>query len=324
MDELLLPIAVALAVAALVIGGAQVVALVSNNDRKRLKERLTAELRNARTPAGAAPELTATAAKPDVDRLTAILVRWRPLAALNARVVQAFPDTSLVKFLLIVLGCGFGGLLATLALFGPVVFALTGLAAGAAVPLIVLAGGRARRQRVLAGQLPEALDFLARVLKSGHSFSTGLQMLGAELPKPLGLEFRRAYDQHTLGQSVEDALKDMARRIESTDFAFFVTAVLIQRQTGGDLSEVLRNIGAMIRDRIRLQQRVKAKTAEGRFTGYVLVAFPLFMFVLLSLMNPRYAHVLTGTATGHKLLVLSFGLQFVGLWAIRRITTIRV
>jgi tight adherence protein B len=148
--------------------------------------------------------------------------------------------------------------------------------------------------------------------------------MGDELPKPLCGEFRRAYDQHTIGLSVEDALKDMARRVQSTDFAFFVTAVLIQRQTGGDLSEVLKNISGMIRNRVRLQQHVKAKTAEGRFTGYVLVAFPMVMFLLLSVMNPKYAHTLTGTATGHKLLAIAFGLQMLGMYAIRKITTIKV
>src|SRR5205085_6835476 len=102
--------------------------------------------------------------------------------------------------------------------------------------------------------------------------STGLQMMGEELPAPLAAEFRRCYDQHSLGTPLEDALKDMATHIESTDFAFFVTAVLIQRQTGGDLAEVLGNISKMIRGRLRLLQQVKAKTAEGRFTGYIMVA----------------------------------------------------
>jgi tight adherence protein B len=303
----------------------QIAALVINADRKKLKERLTAELRNTRgTDGGAAGPRAAVAYRVEIDRVTAALVRWAPMAALNARVTAAFPDMMLSTFLAIAIGCAIGGVLAGLWMFGPVPFALSGAVAGGCVPLLVIAGGRARRLRTLGGQLPDALDFLARVLKSGHSFSTGLQMLGAELPKPLCLEFRKAYDQHSLGQSVEDVLKDMARRIQSTDFAFFVTAVLIQRQTGGDLAEVLRNISAMIRNRVRLQQHVKAKTAEGRFTGYVLVAFPLGMFVLLSLMNPRYAHTLTATATGHKLLALSFGLQMLGLWTIRKITTIKV
>jgi tight adherence protein B len=124
--------------------------------------------------------------------------------------------------------------------------------------------------------------------------------------------------------SMDDSLKDMATRIESTDFAFFVTAVLIQRQTGGDLSEVLENISGMIRQRIRLQQHVKAKTAEGRFTGYILSAVPALMFVVASMLNPDYTGVLWKTSTGMWLLGTAFGLTLMGLYFIKRITTVRV
>jgi tight adherence protein B len=149
-------------------------------------------------------------------------------------------------------------------------------------------------------------------------------MMADELPPPLSGEFRQAYDQHSLGQSLDDALKDTAARIESTDFAFFVTAVLIQRQTGGDLSEVLKNISSMIRQRVRLQQQVKAKTAEGRFTGYIMVAFPVIMFFIASALNPEYGQTLLHTSTGLKMLGFAAGLQILGLLAIRKITTVKV
>jgi tight adherence protein B len=209
-------------------------------------------------------------------------------------------------------------------LTGNGVIAMVSAALGAYFPFLMLGQTRARRQRQLAMQLPEALDFLARVLQAGHSFSTGVQMMSEELPDPLRREFLRCYEQHSLGQPLEDSLKDMATRIESTDFAFFITAVLIQRQTGGDLSEVLKNISNMIRQRIRLAQHLKAKTAEGRFTGYILVAFPAVMFVIVSFLNPTYANHLTKTTTGHKMLALAFGLQLLGLWAIRKLTTVKV
>ena len=149
-------------------------------------------------------------------------------------------------------------------------------------------------------------------------------MMGDELPKPIADEFRRAYDQHSLGQSVEDALKDMTTRIESPDFAFFITAVLIQRQTGGELSEVLKNISGMIRGRIRPQQNVKAKTAEGRFTGYVMVAFPLVMFFIAYWLNPDLTGVLLTTSTGRWMLGIAGFFQILGLFAIKKITTVTV
>jgi tight adherence protein B len=124
--------------------------------------------------------------------------------------------------------------------------------------------------------------------------------------------------------TIDDALKDMATRVESSDFAFFVTAVLIQRQTGGDLSEVLDNISGMIRQRVRLQQHVKAKTAEGRLTGYILSAFPAVMFVISYMLNPDYASVLIKTNTGLMLLAGALGLQLVGLYFIKKITTVTV
>jgi tight adherence protein B len=173
-------------------------------------------------------------------------------------------------------------------------------------------------------QLPEALEFLSRILKAGHSLSTGMQSMSEELPQPLAGEFSRCYDQHSLGQPMEECLKDMSTRVGSTDFAFFVTAVLVQRQTGGDLSEVLGNISGMIRGRIRLAQSVKAKTAEGRFTGYILVALPAVLFVVAYALNPKYAGVLLKTSTGLTLLGIAVCLQVMGLWAIRKITTIKV
>ena len=197
-------------------------------------------------------------------------------------------------------------------------------AVGAYLPFFTVSSKRAKRQKKLASQIPDALDFLSRILRAGHSLTTGLQMMGEELPAPMGVEFRRCYDQHSLGQPLEDCLKAMASRIESTDFAFFITAVLIQRQSGGDLSEVLRNISGMIRQRIRLQQHVKAKTAEGRFTGYILVAFPAVMFMISYTMNPDLAGMLLHTTTGLELLGTAFGLSMLGLFAIRQITTVKV
>jgi tight adherence protein B len=177
---------------------------------------------------------------------------------------------------------------------------------------------------LLDDQLPDAMDFLGRALKSGHSLSTGLQMMGQELPQPIAGEFMHAFDQHSLGLPMEKVMKDMTKRVDSSDFGFFVTAVLIQRQTGGDLSEVLNNISGMIRQRIRLQQQVKAKTAEGRFTGYLLTAFPAVMFVISYMMNPEYAGRLTNTALGLQMLGFAFTMQIIGLFVIRKITTVRV
>jgi tight adherence protein B len=148
-------------------------------------------------------------------------------------------------------------------------------------------------------------------------------MMGDELPQPIGAEFRRCYGQHSLGQSLEESLRDMAGRIDSSDFAFFVTAVLIQRQTGGDLAEVLTNISTMIRARMRLKGHVKAITAEGRLTGNVLVAFPIVLFAISYTLNPNYAGVLLNTSVGKTLLCVAGALQLLGLFIIRKIVAVK-
>jgi tight adherence protein B len=246
------------------------------------------------------------------------------MGRLARRLLQAYPDASVSRFVILCLAIFVATfIIVALVLDAPLMALL--LAAGAAyVPMLLVNSKRTRRQKLLSDQLPEALDFLSRILRAGHSLSTGLQMMGDELPQPLAGEFRRTYDQHSLGLGMDECLREMSARIESTDFAFFVTAVLIQRQTGGDLSEVLGNISGMIRQRLRLQNHVKAKTAEGRLTGYILTAFPAVMFVISYMLNPDYAGVLLNSRTGLSLLGLALGLQLMGLYCIKKITTVTV
>jgi tight adherence protein B len=321
MDSLYLPLLIAAAVAFLIWAICSAVSSALNSDKRKLAERLGNE--GAKT-GGSAISAQIVRQQNEATGASGMLTRFTLLENLHRRVIQAYPDGTLVKFLSVVFGIAVVMFFIGLAAMGSMLIGLVAGGIGAYIPFMVLASKRSRRQRLLASQLPEALDFLSRVLRAGHSFSTGVQMMAEELPQPLAAEFRRAYDQHSLGQSLDDALKEMALRIESTDFAFFVTAVLIQRQTGGDLSEVLKNISGMIRQRLRLQSHVKAKTAEGRFTGYILVAFPAVMFVICYTMNPAYAGVLLHTSQGQMMLGTAFGLQMLGLYAIRKITTVEV
>lgn len=319
MDQLLL-ILVAGTVAALAWGVVRIMAAATGGQKRKLHQRLSAENR---------PDTFTRANRPillhaEEITLTGLLGRFAPLQIMQRRLAQAFPETRLSRFLIIVGAVGgMTGSIAWLLSGSDIAGAVLG-AAGAYIPFFVVSSKRARRQKQITQQLPEALDFLSRVLRAGQSFSTGLQMMSEELPQPLAGEFRRCYDQHSLGQAIEDGLREMAIRLESPDFAFFATAVVIQRQSGGDMAEVLNNISHMIRQRLRLQQSVKAKTAEGRFTGYIMVAFPVVMFVLAWMLNPQYGNVLLHTGQGHVLLGVAAGLQMFGLFLIRKITTVRV
>lgn len=321
MTDLLLPILVAASVATFAWGLVAAVVGLSGGQRRKLQQRLTVDNRQDGTGPNGGLSITVQL---EVSGVPEFLARKPYIQRLNRRLVQAYPDRTLGRFLV---RCGVyalaaGGMTLLVTTSVPIGLA-AGLAAGY-VPFLMLNARRAKRQRMIAMQLPDALDFLTRILRAGHSLSTGLQMMGEELPQPLAGEFRRAYDQHSLGLSLEESLREAAARIESGDFAFFVTAVLIQRQTGGDLSEVLRNISGMVRGRVRLGQHVKAKTAEGRFTGYVLVAFPAVMFLISYSMNPNYAGVLINDSGGRVLLGVAVGLQMLGLYAIKKITTVKV
>lgn len=324
MDGLLLPILVAAAVASFVWAVVAAVTGSGRGTRRKLQQRLSVEGGRQDGSAAAMPGNRSILVRLEITGLPEFLAARPFIQRLNRRLLQAYPDRTLVRFLATaaVAAVVVGGITLLVTASVPV-----GLAAGAAAgyaPFMLLAAKRAKRQRQMALQFPEALDFLTRILRAGHSLSTGLQMMGVELPEPLCGEFRKAYEQHSLGLSLEDSLRETAVRIESSDFAFFVTAVLIQRQTGGDLSEVLKNISGMIRGRVRLSQHVKSKTAEGRFTGYVLVAFPAVMFMISYYLNPKYAGVLLRDPDGRVLLGVAVGLQMIGLFAIRKLTTVKV
>ena len=321
MDGYILPILIAAVTGLFAWGVICFIQAMTDGEKKKLAERLGSE---DRIDGAANTRRSIIMQQMEASGLPPGMAQMRIFQGLNSLLIQAFPEWSLLKFLYVVGGISVGSLFIVWAVSNSLVMGLIAAGIGAYLPFFTVSSKRSKRQKKIANQIPDCLDFLSRILRAGHSLTTGLQMMGEELPQPVGLEFRRCYDQHSLGQPLEECLKTMASRIESTDFAFFITAVLIQRQSGGDLSEVLRNISGMIRQRIRLQQHVKAKTAEGRFTGYILVAFPAVMFMVAYTMNPDYAGILIHTTTGLELLGTAFGLSMLGLFAIRQITTVKV
>jgi tight adherence protein B len=321
MNATILPFLVATTVILLIWGIYQVLGGLSD-ERKKIQERLSGE---GKASEGFDPAtLTVVRRVQKIGGVSGTLAHLPLLGTMAQKIAQVWPRFSLAKFVFVIFGMtllGFSIMFVVTAsgLLGGVVALVFGFA-----PILVLNSAVNRRQRNFNDQLPEALDFLSRILRAGHSLSTGLQMMADELPQPLSGEFRRCYDSHSVGQALEESLKDTAIRVDNPDFGFFVTAILIQRQTGGDLSEVLTNISDMIRQRIRLQQHVKAKTAEGRFTGYILVVFPVILFFVSYYLNPKYASVLLHTTTGIELLCVAGAMLMLGTWAIQKITTIKV
>ncbi len=198
------------------------------------------------------------------------------------------------------------------------------VAATLCMPLLWLLRKRKKRIRVFVEQLPDAFDLMGQALRAGHALAGAIQLISQQMPNPIAKEFARVFHEQNLGLKVEDAMLNMAKRIDQMDVRFFVTAVLIQRQTGGDLAEVLDKIGKVIRDRVQLLGTVQALTAEGRLSGWVLLALPVVVFGACLVVNREYAMVLIDTPTGRMMLAVAAAMDLMGMAMIKKIVNIKV
>ena len=171
-------------------------------------------------------------------------------------------------------------------------------------------------------QFPEAIDLLARALRAGHALTTGLSMVAEELPQPIGGEFKQLFDQQNYGLPLPQALKNFADRIPSIDARFFVTAVLTQREAGGNLSEVLDNLASIIRDRFKVKRQVRVISAHGRITGWILSALPTSLALFIAFSNPAKYRAFYTDSLGMQLIGGALVLQVVGVLIIRKIVQI--
>lgn len=191
------------------------------------------------------------------------------------------------------------------------------------VPYLVVRFYRTKRLNTFEEQFPEAIDLLARALRAGHAFPTGLQMVADEIPEPVGGEFKLMYDRQNFGMPLNDALKGLAERIPILDAKFFATAVLTQRETGGNLSEVLDNLSVVIRDRFKVKRQVRVLTAHGRITGWILAALPPSLAVVLTFVSPQHMKTMITDPLGIQMMAVGGTLQVIGTVIIRKLVNIR-
>jgi tight adherence protein B len=192
------------------------------------------------------------------------------------------------------------------------------------MPVVWLLFKRKRRLQAFAAQLPEALELIARALRAGHSLAAGFSLVAQEMSDPISGEFSRTFEEQNLGKPLEEALGDLTKRVPNLDLKFFVTAIVLQRQTGGDLAEILDKIGYLIRERFKIWGQVQALTGEGRLSGIVLLALPPALFAVVYRMNPDYLMLLFTDDLGKKMLVGGIVSQLFGALMIRKIVNIRV
>jgi tight adherence protein B len=191
------------------------------------------------------------------------------------------------------------------------------------LPFAIVKQMRAFRIQKFEEQFPEAIQLIARAMRAGHAFSTGLKMVADELPAPCGLEFKALYEQQNYGAPLPDALKAFAGRIPSLDARFFVTAVLTQREAGGNLAEVLDRLAGVMRERFRIKREVRVKSAHGRITAFVLAGMPPVLAVLMLYNNPEGVLMLTTDPLGLKMIALAVVLQVVGTLVVRKLADIQ-
>jgi len=255
----------------------------------------------------------------NVPWLHQIMMKWTWSTKLQDFVMQSGLTLKPAKLLMICAMAGFGFYLGASYFLPHFYYTLPIGIIAAFLPIAYVAFLRKRRLHKFEEHFPEALDLLGRAVRAGHAFTTGLEMISKECAEPLAGEFRTAFEEQNFGLPLRDALLNLTERVPLIDVRFFVTALLIQKETGGNLAEILDGLARVIRDRFRIYREVQVRTAQGRLTAGILIALPIMMLIILSSLNPKYVGVLFTDPNGPIILAVAAILQLIGsaiLWKI--------
>ncbi|MGB0030622.1 MAG: type II secretion system F family protein [Candidatus Sulfotelmatobacter sp.] len=259
-----------------------------------------------------------------IPALDILLRRSSRVSAIQEALLQAGMKFRAGNFLMLCVLCGtLAGLAAVLYTKNPAI-AWAALVIGGVLPYSVVSYRRQKRFEKFEELFPEAIDTLARAVRAGHAFTTALEMISNEIAEPLASEFRKLYEEQKFGMPVRDALMNLTERVPLVDIKFFVTAVMLQRETGGNLAEILDNLSYVIRERFKIQRQVRVHTAQGRLTMALLMAMPPAVVAILAVFSPDFVKPLFYDPIGHALLVVSIALQTTGYFVIRKIIKIQV
>lgn len=290
---------------------------------KRVRQRLKSVL-EGRPEETESPSLLKSrlmSANPSVNR---ILSQIAPFKKLEELLVQADLDWSVGRFLMMTSLLGIGSLLAAHLFEIRIGVGVSLAAAVGSLPFLVLWHRKRQRMRAFEKQLPDLLDLVARSLRAGHSLNAAIGFAGQESPEPVGSEFSRVFDEINFGMDLPVALDNLTRRVDCEDLRYLIAAIRIQRETGGNLGELLDRLSYLIRERFKLLGQTRALTAQGRLSGYILAALPIGMGFLLYLTQPDYILPLMYDPTGQMILGVTAGLQLLGFLIIQKIVNIEV
>jgi len=296
----------------------------SEAKRKLLQQRLSEALLYTRHTEDAEVQLARSELMSEIPALSRMLGRVPVATSLRRMLDQADLHITVSRLVMLSLLAGLlAGLAVSMLTISQLAVVGSGVAA-ASVPFLHVVYRRRKRLHTFLEMLPDALELMSRALQAGHAFSESLHMIATEMPEPIATEFRKTYEEQNLGLSLKLALENLTERVPLLDLRLCVTAILIQRETGGNLAEILEKVSYTIRERFRILEDLKTLTTSSRMSAWILCGLPVFVILAVTVMNPDYMSVLWNDPRGHNLLAVAAGLQITGMLIIRKILNIKI
>ncbi len=296
----------------------------SEAKRALLKERLADAIRSSAHSTDADVQLAREELMSEIPWVNRVLIKLQVTSKLKEMIDQADSHITVMRLVLFSLTAGVLAFLAVSMISASyMLMALFGFIA-TALPFLHISIKRKKRLNKFLQLLPDALDLMSRGLSAGHAFTEALQMVASEMPEPISMEFRKTYEEQNLGLSLKLALENLVQRVPLLDLRMCVTAIMIQRETGGNLSELLEKVAYTIRERFRIMEDLKTMTLSSRWSAWLLCALPIFLAIYVSVMNPGYMDVMWRDPRGHKLLAIAGIMQVLGMLMVQKIMKIRI
>ena len=297
-----------------------------SSDAKRalLKERLADAIRSSAHSSDVDVQLAREELMSEIPWMNRVLLKLQVTSKLKETIDQADSHITVMRLVLFSLTAGVLAFLAVSMISASYLLMIFFAVIATAVPYVHIRMKRKKRLNKFLQLLPDALDLMSRGLSAGHAFTEALQMVASEMPEPISMEFRKTYEEQNLGLSLKLALENLVQRVPLLDLRMCVTAVLIQRETGGNLSELLEKVAYTIRERFRIMEDLKTMTLSSRWSAWLLCALPIFLAVYVTFMNPGYMDVMWRDSRGHKLLAIAGIMQVLGMLMVQKIMKIRI
>jgi tight adherence protein B len=296
----------------------------SDAKRALLNQRLAEAIRSSVNSADADVQLAREELLSEIPWLNRSLLKLAIPTRIKRTIDQADLNITVVRLVLFSLTAGALAFLAISMISTSYLLMGVGGVLAAALPYMHVLTKKKKRMNKFLQLLPDALDLMSRGLTAGHAFTESLHMVSTEMPEPIATEFRKTYEEQNLGLSLKLALENMVQRMPLLDLRMCVTAILIQRETGGNLSELLEKVAYTIRERFRILEDLKTLTLSSRWSAWLLCALPIMLAIYISVMNPGYMDVLWRDPRGHKLIALAATMQVLGMLMVQRSLTIKI